>query len=146
MALFFIGQNVESESSLLNFTYITLLLGLLIFIVTCIRFLILLKNGAYRKGSKRDESRSKLESGTKSYLPIITTGSVGLVFILQYLVRTFGLADIELIIMMILFFSLFYIMLFILPEQLVILYCKHRFESFNYSENGKLKPMGRKAA
>lgn len=69
-------------------------------------------------------------------------GSVGLLFILQYLVRTFGLADIESIVMITLFILLFYTMLFVLPEQLVILYCKYRFDSFNYDKNGNLKPMG----
>lgn len=69
-------------------------------------------------------------------------GSVGLLFILQYLVRTFGLADIESIVMVTLFILLFYTMLFVLPEQLVILYCKYRFDSFNYDKNGNLKPMG----
>src|SRR5690606_40043188 len=39
-------------------------------------------------------------------------------------------ADILLIIFVGMF--LFYVMLFILPEQLVILYCKFRFNSFNY--------------
>ncbi|WP_249872493.1 hypothetical protein [Oceanobacillus saliphilus] len=146
MALFFIGQNVDSESSLLTLAYITLLFGLLTFVVTCIRFYILLKSGAYRKESKRDGLRSKLELDIKSYMPIIITASIGLVFVLQFLVRTFGLADIETTIMMIFCFSLFYTMLFVLPEQLVILYCKYRFDSFNYNKNGKLKPMGRKGA
>ncbi|WP_280528738.1 hypothetical protein [Virgibacillus pantothenticus] len=35
-------------------------------------------------------------------------------------------------------------MLFVLPEQLVILYCKYRFESFNFDKDGNLKPMGTK--
>lgn len=36
---------------------------------------------------------------------------------------------------------LFFTMLFILPEQLVILYCKYRFESFNFDKDGQLIPM-----
>ncbi|WP_232231248.1 MULTISPECIES: hypothetical protein [unclassified Virgibacillus] len=39
---------------------------------------------------------------------------------------------------------IFYTMLFVLPEQLVILYCKYRFESFNFDKDGNLKPMGTK--
>jgi len=146
-ALFFIGKERNIiEESLLTFTYISLLVGLLIFVVTCIRFYVLLRQGQYRKGSKRDRLRSKLEVDIKSHLPMIIIGSVGLLFIIQYLVRVFGLAEIETILMMILFILLFYTMLFILPEQLVILYCKRRFDSFNYNKNGELNPMGRKGA
>ncbi|WP_405101055.1 hypothetical protein [Oceanobacillus sp. FSL H7-0719] len=143
VALFFIGKDVSSVNSLLNLAYVTLFFGLLIFVVTCIRFLILLKNGEYRKGSKRDKLRSKTEIEIRSYLPIIIIGSIGLMFILQYLIRILDLADIETTIMMVLFFLLFFVMLFVLPEQLVMLYCKYRFESFNFNKNGELKPMGR---
>ena len=141
-ALFLIGKvdGITAEK-LLDFTYITLLFGLLIFIVTFIRFYILLRKGHYQKGSKKDELREKFE--TKSYLPTIIVASTGLVFIIQYLVRTFDLADIESMIMVILGMLIFFTMLFVLPEQLVILYCKFRFDSFNYSKKGKLKPFNK---
>lgn len=32
-------------------------------------------------------------------------------------------------------------MIFVLPEQLVLLYCKFRFESFNYNEDGNLNEL-----
>jgi len=35
--------------------------------------------------------------------------------------------------------GLFWVMLFVLPEQLVILYCKIRFQRFNFNERGFLK-------
>ncbi|MEC5425180.1 hypothetical protein QGM71_16970 [Virgibacillus sp. C22-A2] len=143
--VFIIGKDKYiSEESLLIFTYITLLFGLLIFIVTCIRFYVLLVKGQYRKESKKDKLRLKLEFSIQSFLPQIILASISLLFVVQYLVREFGIAEIETIIMMILFILLFYTMLFVLPEQLVILYCKYRFDSFNYNKNGKLKPMGRK--
>ncbi|WP_240452285.1 DUF1129 domain-containing protein [Virgibacillus sp. YIM 98842] len=147
MALFYIGQGFKvSESSLLNFTYITLAIGLLIFVTTAIRFYILLKKGHYRKGSKKDNLRLKAEEGVRSYLPIFIIGSVGLLFILQYLIRLFGLGDIYTVFILSICILLLYTMLFILPEQLVLLYCKHRFDCFNYNKNGNLNPMGRKGA
>ncbi|MFD1067901.1 hypothetical protein [Oceanobacillus locisalsi] len=140
-ALLFIGKNRDiTTNSLMMFTYVTLIIGGLIFISTCIRFYILLRKGSYRTGTKKDRLRGKFEK--KSYLPMVIIGSIGLVFILQYLVRTFGLEGIDTIVMMTLFISLFYAMLFVLPEQLVILYCKYRFDSFNFKEDGTLKPMG----
>ena len=55
-ALFLIGgQSGVTEKSLLDFTYVTLLLGLVIFIVTSICFYILLHKGHYRRGSRIDE-------------------------------------------------------------------------------------------
>ena len=116
-ALFLIGsENIgmdTPEASLMTFTYVTLLLGLLTFIATSLRFYILLRKGHYRRGSKKDELRRKLE--TNSYLPmVIIIGPL-----------------------------LFFTMLFVLPEQLVILYCKFRFDSFNYNKKGKLKPFNK---
>lgn len=146
-ALFIIGEQRNiTEKSLLTFTFITLLVGILIFIITSIRFYILLKGGQYRKGSKRDQVRSKLEFNIQSYLPMIIVTSVGLLFIIGYLVNVFGFAELETVMMMVLFILLFYTMLFVLPEQLVILYCKYNFESFNFNKNGELKPLERKGA
>ena len=143
MALFFsfkegIGLDRISAKT---FTYVTLLFGLLIFLATSIRFYILLHKGHYRKGSKKDRLRSGLEARIKFYLPTIIVASVGLLFILQFLFRSIGFADMESIFMIVLGFLIFYTMLFVLPEQLVLLYCKYRFESFNFYLNGMLKPM-----
>lgn len=135
--LFVLGENQEvSESSLLTFTMVTLFLGVLLFIATVIRFSILLRRGKYRKGSKRGELREKFE--TKTYIPAVIIGSTGLVFIIQFAVRTFNLADIEDAVITVLGFAVFYTMIFVLPEQLLILYCKFRFKSFNFSERGSL--------
>ncbi|WP_342539133.1 hypothetical protein MKY15_04455 [Sporosarcina sp. FSL K6-1540] len=65
----------------------------MLFVATVIRFSILLKRGKYRKGSKRDGLLAKFE--TKTYIPAVIIGGTGLVFIVQFVVRTFNLADIE---------------------------------------------------
>lgn len=132
------GQNVTRES-LLNFTYITLAFGVLIFIVTSIRFYILLQKGQYRKGSKKDEIRGNIEKKIKSNFLTIIIGSVGLAFIIQYIVRTLGSDDFEGMFLIVIGFSIFFTMLFVLPEQLVILYCKCRFKSFNFNSRGYLE-------
>jgi len=115
---------------------VTLCLGALLFIAIVIWFSILLGKGKYRKGSKRDELRAKFE--TKTYFPAIIIGSTGLVFTIQFVVRTFNLADIEDVMLIFICFTLFYTMIFVLPEQLVILYCKFRFKSFNFNKRGSL--------
>ncbi|MEK5067108.1 ABC transporter ATPase [Sporosarcina sp. FSL K6-1508] len=137
IGLFLLGENQEvSESSLLTFTMVTLCLGALLFIVTVIRFSILLRKGMYRKGSKRDELRAKFEK--KTYIPAVIIGSTALLFIIQFAVRTYNLADLEDAMIAILSFAVFYTMIFVLPEQLVILYCKFRFKSFNFDKRGYL--------
>jgi len=139
-ALVVIGQETDDTAGLLTLTYMTLGIGALVFLVTCIRFYILLKNGAYRKGSKKDKLRTKYEKGTKSILPVVITGGMGVVFIMQYLMRNFDLMNIDTIFMTTLIFVIFWTMLFVLPEQLVILYCKFRFDSFNFEQTGRIKP------
>ena len=136
--LFLIGENKEiPENSLLTFTIVTLSLGVLLFIAIVIRFSILLRKGKYRKGSKRDELRAKFE--TKTYIPAAIIGSTTLLFIIQFTVRSFNLADIEDAFYTVICFVLFYTMIFVLPEQLVILYCKFRFKSFNFDKRGYLE-------
>ncbi|WP_234400655.1 hypothetical protein [Virgibacillus senegalensis] len=145
MAVFYIGKEFYIPiESLMNFTYITFSIGILVFFVTGIRFFVLLRKGEYRVGTKKEEIRTKMEFKVKSYLPIIITGSLGAFFTFQYLIRLLGIGDIYNIMMLTLCVLLFYAMLFVLPEQLVILYCKYRFDSFNFNKEDKLKPVSRK--
>ncbi|MFJ7970335.1 hypothetical protein [Psychrobacillus sp. NPDC096389] len=139
-ALFILGYDgggeVADAEYLIQFTYIVLGIGFLIFVATFIRFFILLRKGHYRKGSKKDELRGRFE--TTSYVPTAIIGGVGLVFVIQYIVRTSSINDLNMVILIVLGLGLFFAMLFILPEQLVILYCKFRFKSFNFNERGYL--------
>ena len=138
VALFLIGeQEGVTEDSLLAFTRTTLIIGALIFIATFIRFYILLKKGSYREGSKKEATRQKFE--TKSNLPMAIIASIGLVFVIQYVVRMFSWTDMEIMLVAIMFIGVFFTMLFVLPEQLVILYCKLRFKSFNFDKKGYLR-------
>ncbi|WP_130859734.1 hypothetical protein [Gracilibacillus phocaeensis] len=71
MTIFIAAESNASNSSLLIFTFIKLLLGVLVFVTTCVRFSILLKKGQYRKGSKKDKSRVHLEK--KSLISIASS-------------------------------------------------------------------------
>lgn len=135
--LFILGeQEGATVESLLNLTWITLSIAGVLFIATCIRFYVLLKKGHYRTGSKSEEMRGKFE--TKSYIPIAIIGSTALVFLIQFVMKT-GSSDLfETIMLVFLPFGIFYTLIFVLPEQLVILFCKIRFKSFNFDINGYL--------
>lgn len=142
MSLFLIGENTNlTEQSLLTFTWFTLLLAFLLLVVTSIRFYILLRKGAYLSGSKKAKQRAKFE--TSSYIPAAIVGSTGLFFIIQFIVRVFDLSVQRDTFIIILGFLLFYTILFVLPEQLVILYCKFRFKGFNFNKKGNLNSVNR---
>ena len=100
-----------------------LVIGLIIFIWTWVRFMKLLKKGAYRPGSKRETLRGRFE--TTSYVPAVIVASTGLVLMLRSIVETFRMEDIETIFMTILATLIFYTLVFVLPEQIVIIYCKN---------------------
>ncbi|XQY91610.1 ABC transporter ATPase [Metabacillus sp. HB246100] len=136
-AMIYIGEDPSlTEEALMNFTYITLAAALLLLVVTVIRFYILLVNGNYRKGSPRVQIRARFE--IKTHLPIVIVGSTILIYILQFLLRNGQIQSLESLFLTLLPLLIFYTMIFVLPEQLVILYCKYRFKSFNFNERGYL--------
>lgn len=143
-SLFILGSNNFSfeatVGSLMNFTFITLSIGLLVFVITYARFYILLKKGHYKEGTKKDAHRSKLEKG--SYLPVAIMVGTALVYIIQYMHQISYTLDINAMVLITIGPLLYFSMLFVLPEQLVILYCKYRFESFNFDKNGNFKDNG----
>ena len=147
-ALFIISVegHIITKKTVMTTTYITLAIGMLIFIASYIRFYISLNKGDYRNESKKDELRSKQEFNIKSILPIVIIGSIAIVYALQFMVRNAYLIRFDDILIVLIGIGVFNTMLFILPEQLVILYCKHRFDSFNYSKNGKLNSIGKMGA
>lgn len=136
-ALFMLGEEEgASIESLLSFTWITLLIGALLFISTFTRFFVLLKKGHYRKGTRADELRAKFE--TTSYIPIAIIGGIGLVFLIQFVMKMGSSNFFDTLMFVFLPLAIFYTMIFVLPEQLVMLYCKFRFKSFNFDERGYL--------
>ncbi|SEO94624.1 hypothetical protein SAMN04488134_12011 [Amphibacillus marinus] len=140
LALIIIASTFTSDLNTLTFIITTTLLGgVLVFVVTWIRFMILLKKGHYRKGSTKSQLRQKFE--TKSLLPFATAVGVPMVLIMVPLLRLVQPGNIEELFFTCLFIFVFYTMLFILPEQIVILYCKCRFDSFNFESTGRLKPV-----
>ncbi|MGF7127888.1 hypothetical protein J2T56_002620 [Natronobacillus azotifigens] len=140
LALLIIASTFTSDLNTLMFIIKTTLLGgVLVFVITWTRFMILLKKGYYRKGSSKDQLRQKFE--TKSLLPFATAVGGPIVLVMVPLLRIVQPGKIEELFFTCLFLFVFYTMLFILPEQIVILYCKCRFDSFNFEITGRLKPV-----
>lgn len=122
--------NGMSAESILEVTRWTLTVGALVLVLTFIRLIVRIYKGKYREGSAQDEIRGRFEY--KSHLPAAIVGGLGLFFILRYLITHTNSVGADILLIIFVGMFLFYVMLFILPEQLVILYCKFRFKSFNY--------------
>lgn len=136
-AIFFIGElpNV-TEEFLIQLTYITLFIAFAFFIVTFVRFYILLQKGKFRSESTRQQLRNSFE--TTSYMPYIIGGTFGLIYFSAFLMSILGWYGFDTFNLTVIPLLIFYAMVFVLPEQIVILYCKCRFKSFNFDRNGYL--------
>ncbi|WP_213422112.1 hypothetical protein [Bhargavaea massiliensis] len=119
-----------SDASLMTFTKVTLFAGIFVFLLTFLRYIWKIRKGDYRRESRSEQIRKKFEY--KSSLPAAAVAGLGLFFILQYVLRNLGLGDPNQLIIIFIGFAVFYTMCFVLPEQLIILYCKLRFSSFNF--------------
>ncbi|WP_240628679.1 ABC transporter ATPase [Bacillus salacetis] len=140
-ALFLIGEKDGATAEfLISFTFITLSVAAALFLAVFVRFYVLLQKGQYREGSAKGELREKFEA--TSYIPIAIIGGTGVVLIVNSLLRNGVMGgSLESNIFTVLPLLIFYTMIFVLPEQLVILYCKFRFKSFNFNWSGHLYPM-----
>lgn len=66
---------------------------------------------------------------------------IAAVFIMIFIISNFDLKGIDSLFMCTMFILISYVMLYVLVEQLLILYCKFRFDSFNFEQTGRIKPM-----
>ncbi|MEK3806238.1 ABC transporter ATPase [Bacillus sp. FSL H8-0547] len=137
IAMFLIGENEEiTENMLMSFTNISMIFGVLLLVSTFVRYYILINLGHYKSGSSYDLRRKEIEK--RLHLPTIIVSSTALIYIIQHVVRVLGIANIDTIVMVAMFISISYTLIYVLPEQLIILYCKFRFKSFNFNERGYL--------
>ena len=140
-SLFLIGSDrlfTIEQSELIQITLVMIGLGILTFFITFIRFYKLLSKGEYRLGSKKAQLRTRFEA--KSLIPFAVISGTGISLLLQYIFKNMIIIDGNVMMLILLGPLVFYTMLFVLPEQLVILYCKSRFDSFNFDQEGNLKP------
>ncbi|MET3575080.1 hypothetical protein ACFFIY_04510 [Bhargavaea ullalensis] len=117
------------DHSMVAFTLTSLLTGLLVFFLVLLRLILKIRRGDYREGGRQDMWRETFEY--KSYVPAATAAGLGIFFILQYVIRQNGWTDLGSLGFLVIGFGLFYAMMFVLPEQLVIFYCKFRFSEFH---------------
>ena len=120
------------------FGIIAFIIGIFVFIFASIRFIKLLEKGEFRKGTRRDETRMILENK----IPQFTIYGIVLGMSVSLSGRQFVGIDLNDSFIVGLGVLIFFVMMFILPEQLVIWYCKHRFKSFNFNKENEVYPLG----
>lgn len=101
-------------------------------------FYRLLQEGAYRANSEKHLLRRKWEQKDLLF-PVIITGT-GVSLILINAIPAYMSIDTNSITLLVVGPAIYYLCIFVLPEQLVLLYCKFRFESFNFDKEGNLHP------
>lgn len=131
-----------TAETFIRFIQLSLLLGFFIMIVGFIRFNYLLKHGKFRKGSHLDLKRQTTEESPTDYIRAILIIVVGIVVIAQAIMRYLKVDDPSRILVASFGILAFYFVLYKLPDQLCILYCKWRFKSFNFDKEGNIYPIG----
>src|SRR5699024_5801887 len=139
ITLFAMGSSdmfLMNEIIMARVSMIFVISGIFVFIATSIRFYYLLKNGEYRADSSKDLLRSKFEK-KQLLVPAIIVGT-SFVLIIQSVGKNIMTFDANIMTLLTIGPVLYFTMLFILPEQLILLYCKARFDSFNFDKEGNL--------
>ncbi len=136
ITLFLLGKPTDKgilSSDMLNsITLVLLSIGVSIFLMSSIRLLVLLKKGAFKAGAKRESIVALLIK------PRYITFGLVMIFLFLFFTRSlvgYSLNEWTIIAIGIM---IFFVMLFVLPQQLAILYCKIRFKSFNFNKRGYL--------
>lgn len=139
MALFIVFHDIQyyydgsaTNEDVAFLAIATLVVGIVVFIIAFIRFRILLVKGQFRDNTKRDKLRGKLEAKSNDFMMMAITVGTSVSLIGTSIVKIFQFDDFQSIVIQVIGFGLFYVMLFILPEQLVIWYCIKRFRSFRF--------------
>lgn len=140
LALVSMGERDVGSEFLILFTKVVLIIGVLVFSAAAIRLYILLKKGAFKRNSKKDIQRRMKEKNMMAFMPALVASGTGLSFTIIFLSRHVRIIDIDFFMSVIFPVLIFYVVLFTLPEQLMTLYCKFRFKSFNFDKEGNLYP------
>jgi len=140
---------IKTETNITEKYLLTLIcLGtflLLIFLMSIlIRLYRHLLAGDYRSDSETNNYKKALEKEKKtlSRLPESIIALTGLILITQSLLQNYVNMNTETIVMIVIFLLIPYVTVYSFSHALITYYCKKRFASFNFDEDGNLYPLG----
>lgn len=133
-----------SASNLILLITVTLLIGLGIFVYSYVHTMKLLQQGKFRKGTERYKKQQTNERNEpNTYIGSVAALLSGTLGNGIYLTRRYGENMPDDIVIFIMFgAAAIYVLMLLLPRQLVILYCKGRFKSFQFNDENELNPVG----
>lgn len=131
-----------TEETFIRFIQLSLIVGVMIMIVGFLRFNYLLTNGKFREGSDLDLKRQTTEESATDYIRTILIIVVGIGIIALTMAKYLEVAQLDRLLIASFGILVFYYVLYKLPVQLCILYCKRRFKSFNFDAEGNIYPVG----
>lgn len=124
-------HNVPIGNSGMAFFIIGIMVfGVIVFLFAFLRFIKKLEEGKFRRNTKRDKYRGYLEERSLDFDGIVKKFVIAFILVAIILRMILQVNDIEILFIGSLTIIIFYTMLFILPEQLVIWYCMKKFKSF----------------
>ncbi len=121
-----------SSYEMVSFIIGTFIIGFLIFIISFIRLVNQIEKGKFRKNTKKDRFRKHLEENTSKFQGIMIKIGIAISLTVVALINIFEVNDINILIVSAIGITLFFVMWFILPEQLITWYCIKRFDGFNF--------------
>ena len=143
--LFMLVRTVEiTERSFFNLALFILVTGVILFIIIIFRLQRLLQAGIFGRDSKKYnyEEVLKKDRAILSKLPKVMIAGIGIMFTIQIvLLKSFD-ADTETIMIVLIGIALFYYAIIQFANATIVTYCKKRFASFNFDEDGNLYPLG----
>ncbi len=150
ISLYFISLlllKTESEIVLNQFimlSCITLFLLILFFITIIFRIIKSLKKGNYKRESDKFNYRKRLKDDREklSRIPELMICTVAILFIVQAVINQISYINTSILVIILLCILLPYISVYMFAHSLITYYCKKRFASFNFDEEGNLQPSG----
>ena len=143
--LFILVRLVEiTEKSFFSLAIFILVSGIIFYIAIIFRLQRSIHAGHYRKDSTKHNYSEvlKRDRAIFSRLPELIIIGIGLVFIIRFILTNMFTVDTEMMILFFMLFALFYMGIFMFAYSIIVVYCKKRFASFNFDENGNLYPLG----
>lgn len=125
-------RGTVGEEELVLFAIASFSIGIFIFIFSFIRFVRLLRKGKFRKNTSRDKIRGQLEARTDEFKKVGIFSGMAMLGTATSIFQMFPVHDAGSLLIVTIGITLFFVMLFILPEQLVSWYCIKKFKSFRY--------------
>ena len=133
----------ETSTTFSIFLFVSIIIYIVFATTVLFRIVRSLMKGDYRESSLKHNHEKALKADKKrlrfnEYLIAL----IGAVFVIQFVLNNILITEVRIILLILLMFLLSYIGIYMFAHSLITYYCKKRFASFNFDEDGNLYPLG----